>query len=1572
MKLLLSYIALLLLPICTLAQQPGANDITFNTSDGPIYGDGSGFDDIVKTTCIQADGKIIVGGWFNKYNGVSRNLIARINPDGSNDATFNIGTGFIGSGSEFIQATAIQPDGKILAAGSFQVFNGSNRNRIARLNSNGSLDATFNPGTGFNNTVYCIAVQTDGKIIVGGVFNQFNGTTSNLIARLNTNGTLDASFSIGTGFSGGTVNSITIQADGKVLVGGNFTQFNGTPINRIVRLNTNGTLDTSFNPGTGFSYSVNTIAIQTDGKLVVGGNFNTFNGTPMNNIARLNSDGSIDAGFSIGTGISGEVYKIAIQSDGKILTGGIFSQYNGTAANCITRLLTGGSIDPAFNSGTGFNGAVNSIAIQADGKIISSGNFGLINENPRGRITRLKTDGGIDPSFISAFGCDNGVLTIATQPDGKILIGGGFVTFNGEIVNRIARLHPNGTLDTTFHTGTGFDVGVNSIEVLPTGKIIIAGAFSTYNGSGVNEIIRLNEDGALDPTFNTTGTGPNSMITSTAIQPDGKIIVGGWFTSFSSTSKNRIARINANGTLDATFNPGTGFDYWVYETKVQQDGKILVGGYFTYINGFVSRGLARLNSNGSRDTSFHVPYIDDNVNSIAVQPDGKIIIGGAFTSVQGTNNGIARLNTDGTNDATFTIGTGFNNAVYSTIIQADGKIIVGGNFTSYNGTPINRIARLNVDGSLDLTFNPGPGFNDWVFATALQGDGKLLAGGKFTPINGIPRNRIARLLTTCTLVLSGTSITNVSCFGGSNGAIDITPGGGTMPYNFNWADGVTTEDRTGLAPGTYSVTVTDMTGCPTTFNLTVTQPNVLSSSISVTNVSCTGDANGAINLTPIGGTAPYSFSWSDDITTEDRTGLNPGTYSVTITDAKGCSTSASATITQPVSVLSATSSITHIACFSGTTGAIDLIPTGGTAPYSFSWNDGATTEDRTGLATGTYSVTITDTNACSISVSATVTQATSTISTTTDITNVSCFGGSNGEIDLTPTGGILPYTFDWGGGINTEDRTGLPAGTYPVTITDANGCATINVTVTQPASALSVTASVTPINCFGGSNGGIDIIPTGGTAPYSFDWGSGITSEDRTGLSAGTYPVTITDTNGCSTVISPAVTQAAPITHTFSAAVCYSYTWNAQTYTTSGTYPQLFTASNGCDSTVTLNLTIHTATTASLTESSCNSFILNGQTYTTSGTYVQNLTNTAGCDSTLTLNLTILQATTNSIIETACDAFTLNGQTYTSSGTYTQHLTNASGCDSALTLNLTITHSTTSSLIESACYSFTLNGQTYTTSGTYIQHLTNAAGCDSILTLNLTIYGTTTSSLSQTACTSFTLNGQTYTASGNYTQNFVNAHGCDSVLTLNLTINHPTTSSITQTACSSFTLNGQTYTASGIYTQNLTNAAGCDSTLTLNLTINHSPNMTAVDNGNASITASQANTYQWIDCSTGNPIVGATSQTFTAATNGTYAVIGTSSGCSDTSNCITINNLGLGEQNLFDLTLSPNPTFDLVTIRFEGANTTLTIRDAQGKLLARQLVVSGEQISLMDYADGIYLFEFDTLNGIETRRVIKN
>jgi uncharacterized delta-60 repeat protein len=253
----------------------------------------------------------------------------------------NIGTGF----NFEVRAVRSQPDGKILVGGAFDSFNGTSTVRIARLNADGTLDNTFNTGTGFNGSVNSVDVQPDGKILVGGVFTSFNGTSTVRIARLNADGTLDNTFNTGTGFMG-VVYSADVQPDGKILVGGSFISFNGTStVNRIARLNADGTLDNTFTTGTGFNTTVNSVDVQPDGKILVGGIFTSFNGTStVNRIARLNTNGTLDAAFTTntGAGLSNSVWNDAVDiqaGTGNILVGGIFTRTNNISSNAITSFL---------------------------------------------------------------------------------------------------------------------------------------------------------------------------------------------------------------------------------------------------------------------------------------------------------------------------------------------------------------------------------------------------------------------------------------------------------------------------------------------------------------------------------------------------------------------------------------------------------------------------------------------------------------------------------------------------------------------------------------------------------------------------------------------------------------------------------------------------------------------------------------------------------------------------------------------------------------------------------------------------------------------------------------------------------------------------------------------------------------------------------------------------------------------------------------------------------------------------------------------------------------------------------
>ncbi|HLO58434.1 MAG TPA: T9SS type A sorting domain-containing protein [Bacteroidales bacterium] len=826
----------------------GSIDKSFHTELGPDF--------YVYSCIVQSDGKIVIGGGFSKYDGISKNRICRLNPDGSLDNTFNIGTGANGN----VLTLQMQPDGKILAGGSFTTFNGIAQKRIVRLNPDGSVDNSFNIGTGPDNSILSIALQGI-KILIAGSFTQFNSSAKNRLARLNLNGSVDTTFHCGTG-ADSDIKEIVPDAAGKIILVGSFKYFNKVSCNSIVRLNTDGTIDNTFLTGTGANRTINTVKLLSNGKLIIGGDFTVFNSTSINRIACLKPDGSIDNTFWAGTGSNATVNNLSVQPDNKIVMVGQFTEYNETSVRFVTRITSYGDHDNTFNKGSGANGVVSCFLFQPGGKTIVTGNFTRMNGQNFNRICRINADGTTDYSFISSgannsitkailqsdnkiiiignftaytgisrigiariyntgsidnafnagFDQYNSILDAVIQPDGKILIS---VNYHNAMINETAyylrRLYTDGKTDYTYNTGTGADGPIRQIARLSNGKFIISGSFSSYKGVKRNGIAQINSDGTIDDSFN-PGKELNGTISAMVLQPDGKIIIAGAFGSVSGIKRINIARLNQDGTLDYTFNPGEGPNSGLNSISIQPDNKIILTGTSIY-NGHRQFGITRINQDGTLDLTFN-PGSGANkygtINSACIQNDGKILIGGNFISIDnvgknriarliggnsslpaapfvvtdttfnridkgfdkinhpfsiinkivvqpdgkilcsngvntGLGEGIVRLNTDGTFDYSFYKGRGPNERVRDIALQPDGKIIIAGYFTEFNSLQCKYIARLNSDGSIDPSFNTGSGANNKIYALSIQNDGRIIFGGECTSYNSANINSLARL-----------------------------------------------------------------------------------------------------------------------------------------------------------------------------------------------------------------------------------------------------------------------------------------------------------------------------------------------------------------------------------------------------------------------------------------------------------------------------------------------------------------------------------------------------------------------------------------------------------------------------------------------------------------------------------------------------------------------------------------------------------------------------------------------------------------------------------------------------------
>ena len=439
---------------------------------------------------------------------------------------------------------------------------------------------------------------------------------------------------------------------------------------------------------------------------------------------------------------------------------------------------------------------------------------------------------------------------------------------------------------------------------------------------------------------------------------------------------------------------------------------------------------------------------------------------------------------------------------------------------SLQGDVTNVACNGDASGSIVLTASGGT--PNYTYAWSDGANGRIrnnLAAGSYTvtvtDARGCDLVASYNVNQPTAIQLSGIT-TNLDCFGDSDGAIDLTVVGGSPAYIYRWNTGARTEDISGLVAGVYTVTVTDGNDCTETASFTITEPTDLTLSATPTNVSCGGGDDGAISVTTNGGTEPYSYLWSNGAVTEDLSNLTADTYSLTVTDANGCTESIAVTINEPLA-LNGFAQITPVACQGEATGAINLTAERGTPAYTFMWSTGATTEDISNLAAGEYTVTITDANEC-VLIQTYAVGTVNPIFIEGTVENVDCNGASTGSVNLTVSGGSGTYVYMWSNGSNNEDLANVPAGTYTVSVTDTNECmGTATFEVTEP-DAISLSITNPTITCGGTNSGAITVFPAGGTGPYTYLWSNGDTGNEITNIPAAAYTVTVTDVNGCTNV----------------------------------------------------------------------------------------------------------------------------------------------------------------------------------------------------------------------------------------------------------------------------------------------------------------------------------------------------------------------------------------------------------------------------------------------------------------------
>ena len=672
-----------------------------------------------------ADGSIVFGGLFDWVNGVPRSNIARLQPDGSLDPSWNPGT------DGEVLALGRDTFGNVYVGGAFNTIGGQQRYCVAKL-SNGStptIDAIWNPSSDRFGFVYSIAVDVDENVYLGGQVTSMGGIVRKHVAKVQASGAVDTQWDPSPD---GSVQAVAVDTAGNVYIGGFFQNIGGQPRNNIAKVSATGagTADSSWNPSPDFD--VLAIAVDAGNSVYIAGGFSNIGGQQQSALARVQRDGAGTADASWRPQFNSAVYALALGSDGAVYAAGNFDTVGSENHPHIVRLSSSGTgnADDAWTAST--SNVVLAVAIGSSGDVYAGGEFSSSGGQTRLALASMSASNGAAGPVVDAE-APGRVHAVAPQPQGGTIVAGDFVRANGVSRSNILRLQQDRALDPTWNPMA--DAEVDSVAIDANGDIFAGGKFESIGGQSRRSLAKLSGtgNGVVDALWNPECVG---TVDSLATDAFGNIYAGGSFFAVGGQIRTNIAKLSAtgNGSADALWNPSP--DSPVSTIALDGSGHVYVGGYFQQIGGANRNYLAKLSANdqGNADPTWN-PNPNSWVNAVAIDPTGNVFAGGAFSGIGGSSQRLlAKLSGIGSGAADanwFTYASG--SYVDAVSIDHDARVYIGGIF-NFNGSALHNLARLSANGAPDASWNPSP--DGEIFALAPDSSNDMYVGGNFKSIGG--------------------------------------------------------------------------------------------------------------------------------------------------------------------------------------------------------------------------------------------------------------------------------------------------------------------------------------------------------------------------------------------------------------------------------------------------------------------------------------------------------------------------------------------------------------------------------------------------------------------------------------------------------------------------------------------------------------------------------------------------------------------------------------------------------------------------------------------------------------------